>query len=46
MTDDWDSVLTENEYYDGPRLGVAIFKGVPHIFEAEFDHSGDDYGDT
>jgi hypothetical protein len=41
-----DRVLTENEWYDGPRLGVAEVRGVPHIYEAEFDHSSDDYGDT
>jgi hypothetical protein len=41
-----DRVLTVNDYYDGPRLGVAEYRGVPHIYEAEFDHSSDEYGDT
>jgi hypothetical protein len=41
-----DRVLTVNDYYDGPRLGVAEYNGVPHIYEAEFDHSTDEYGDT
>ena len=41
-----DRVLTINDYYDGPRLGVAELNGVPHIYEAEFDHSTDEYGDT
>jgi hypothetical protein len=41
-----DRVLTINDYYDGPRLGIAEFGGVPHIYEAEFDHSSDEYGDT
>jgi hypothetical protein len=41
-----DRVLTVNEYYDGPRLGVAELNGVPQIYEAEFDHSTDEYGDT
>jgi len=41
-----DRVLTVNDYYDGPRLGIAELKGVPHIYEAEFDHSTDEYGDT
>lgn len=41
-----DRLLTINGYYDGPRLGVAELDGVPHIYEAEFDHSTDDYGDT
>lgn len=42
----WDKVLTINNYYDGPRLGVAMVSGVPHIYESEFDHSADEYGDT
>ena len=42
----WDRVLTINDYYDGPRLGIAEVDGVPHIYEAEFDHSTDEYGDT
>ena len=42
----WDRVHTVNDYYDGPRLGIADVDGVPHIYEAEFDHSSDDYGDT
>ena len=41
-----DRVLTVNDYYDGPRLGIAEVHGVPHIYEAEFDHSSDEYGDT
>lgn len=41
-----DRILTINEYYDGPRLGIAELNGVPHIYEAEFDHSSDEYGDT
>lgn len=42
----WDRVHTVNDYYDGPRLGIADVDGVPHIYEAEFDHSSDEYGDT
>jgi hypothetical protein len=41
-----DQVLTINDYYDGPRLGIAELAGVPHIYEAEFDHNTDEYGDT
>jgi hypothetical protein len=41
-----DRVLTINDYYDGPRLGIAEVNGVPHIYEAEFDHSTEEYGDT
>lgn len=42
----WDRVHTINDYYDGPRLGIADLDGIPHIYEAEFDHSTDEYGDT
>lgn len=42
----WDRVHTVNDYYDGPRLGIADVDGVPPICEAEFDHSSDEYGDT
>jgi hypothetical protein len=41
-----DRVLTVHDYYDGPRLGVAELGGVPHIYEAEFDHSADEYAET
>jgi hypothetical protein len=41
-----DRVLTINDYHDGPRLGVAELNGVPHIYEAEFDHSADEYGEN
>lgn len=41
-----ERVLTVNDYYDGPRLGVAELDGVPHVYEAAFDHSTDEYGDT
>jgi hypothetical protein len=41
-----DRVHTINDYYDGPRLGIADVDGVPHIYEAEFDHSTEDFGDT
>jgi hypothetical protein len=42
----WDRVYTVNDYYDGPRRGIADVDGVPHIYESEFDHSTDEYGDT
>jgi hypothetical protein len=38
--------MTIADWYDGPRLGIAEYRGVPHIYEAEFDHNSDDYGDT
>lgn len=41
-----DRILTVNDYYDGPRLGIAEVHGVAHIYQAEFDHSTEAYGDT
>src|SRR6186713_1004995 len=42
----WDRVHTVTDYYDEPRRGIADVDGVPHIYEAEFDHSTAEYGDT
>ena len=41
-----DKVLTVNEYYDGPRLGIAEYNGIPHIYESEYDYSTETTGDT
>ena len=41
-----DRVLTIHDWYDGPRLGIAELDGIPHIYEAEFDYSTGEYGDT
>ena len=41
-----DRVLTVNDYYDGPRLGVAELDGLPHVYESEFDHNADEYRNT
>ena len=36
-----DKVFVENDWYDGPRVGIANYKGVPHRFVSEFnDESG------
>src|SRR3954462_14007265 len=42
----WDHVLTINDYWDGPRRGIADVNGVPHIYESEFDHGADECSDT
>ena len=44
-TDAWDRVYTVNEYYDGPKLGVADYRGKPHIYERQFDTDKDDYSE-
>ncbi|WP_422987541.1 hypothetical protein [Undibacterium sp. Ji50W] len=40
-----DRILTVNDYYDGPRLGVAELNGVPHIYQAEHDHRTEAHGE-
>jgi hypothetical protein len=36
-------VHVENEWYDGPRAGVADIGGVPHRFKSLFDEKDDEY---
>ena len=31
-----EKVYVENDWYDGPRKGIADFNGVPHRFIADF----------
>jgi hypothetical protein len=38
-----DMVYVENEWYDGPRAGVADINGVPHRFKLLFDEEADQY---
>lgn len=32
-----EKVYVENDWYDGPRIGVADYNGVPHRFIANFE---------
>ena len=41
----WERVHTVNDFYDGPRLGVADYLGKPHIYQSEFSEAEDDYND-
>lgn len=41
-----EKVYVENEWYDGPRSGVAEINGVPHRFKSLFDEEADEYLDT
>jgi hypothetical protein len=41
----WDKVYTVNNYYDGPELGIAEYRGKPHIYEKQFDTEADDQMD-
>ena len=39
----WETVFTVNDYYDGPRNGVANLDGVPHIYFCDWDQDNDDW---
>jgi hypothetical protein len=41
----YEEVFTVTYYYDGPRKGIANFKGLPHFYECIFDEADDDYSD-
>jgi hypothetical protein len=43
--DVWDQIYTVNKYYDGPELGIADYRGKPHIYERQFDGERDDYSE-
>ncbi len=38
-----EKVYVENEWYDGPRAGVADVNGFPHRFKSLFDEKEDEY---
>lgn len=38
-----EHVYVEQNWYDGPRAGIADVHGLPHRFESIFDESQDDY---
>jgi hypothetical protein len=38
-----ETVYTVNDYWDGPRVGVADFKGQPHYFQCVLDDASDDW---
>jgi len=38
-----EKVYTVEDYYDGPRGGIANFNGKPHIYECLFDYLEDEY---
>lgn len=38
-----EHVFVENEWYDGPRAGIANVNGQPHRFVSQWDEQGDEY---
>ena len=39
----WERVLTVNDYWDGPRRGIAEVSGRPHIYESPSNEAKDDF---
>jgi hypothetical protein len=39
----FEEVFTETDYYDGPRQGVANYRGVPHFYDCVFSDEKQDY---
>lgn len=42
----YQRVYTVLDYYDGPRKGVADFRGKPHLSECIFDESKGNYSES
>lgn len=43
--DTYEKIHTIQDWWDGPREGVADYKGKPHVFTRVFDEDLDDYSD-
>jgi hypothetical protein len=41
----FEPVHTVWDYFDGPRTGLADYRGRPHHFVCNFDTASDDYSD-
>lgn len=42
----FERVFTVNDYYDGPRSGIASYQGQPHHYFCEWDEARGDYSHT
>ena len=42
----YERVHTVSDYYDGPREGLADYRGTPHRYKSEWDPTADDWADT
>lgn len=42
----FERVCVENDWYDGPKEGIAEIDGVPHRFQLLFDENEDEYLST
>jgi hypothetical protein len=43
VTSPWEPVHTVNDFFDVPRIGVADFGGVPHVYSCVFDQDEDEW---
>jgi len=41
----YEEVFTVTDYYDGPRKGVANFRGQPHFYDCLFNQANSEYSD-
>jgi hypothetical protein len=41
----FEEVFTVTDYYDGPRQGIANFKGNPHFYDCVFDEERQNYSE-
>jgi hypothetical protein len=42
----FDIVFTVTDYQDGPRKGIANYRGEPHFYECIFNDARDGYSDS
>ena len=45
LKDGFELVFTVEDYYDGPRKGIANYQGRPHFYECIFDGKKQNYSD-
>lgn len=46
LNSSFERVYTMTDYYDGPRGGIASFRGRPHVYESMFADARDAYSDV
>ena len=39
----YEKVFTINDWYDGPRLGIANFNGIPHVYKSIWNENQEDW---
>lgn len=39
----WEKVRTVHDYCDGPRSGIADYRGVPHAYKCKWDSAVDEW---